>query len=381
MNWPIAKLGDIAEFINGAAFRPEDWGDEGLKIIRIQNLTDKTKPFNRTKRDVDKRLYIKKGDILVSWSATLGVFIWEDEEVGLLNQHIFKVEPNLKIVDKNYLEKALVGALVKMNKHLHGATMKHVNRGEFLATEILLPPIEEQQRIAAILDKVKLVKCKRELAVKKLEKFAQSQFVKMFNEIKDYQTCKLKDLCKLITKGTTPTTLGLSFEEYGIPFIRAQNIVDGKISFSKDALYISPETHNILSRSKIYPNDVVISIAGTIGRSGVVGNEFEELNCNQAVAILRVNARLLPNFLRIWLESDFAKKQILSSTVTGVISNLSLTQIGNLEINLPKLEIQKKFLVFIDAIDKIMGIAYPNLDKLEKLEASLANTFLKTGNE
>lgn len=180
MSWPTVSLGELAEFINGAAFRPEDWGDEGLKIIRIQNLTDKNKPFNHTKRVVDKKLYVHKGDILVSWSATLGVYIWDKDEVGLLNQHIFKVIPNLKIVDKNYLEKSLVGALADMNKHLHGATMKHVNRGEFLATKILLPPLAEQQRIASILDRAEHVKRKRELTIEKLDLLAESIFLEMF---------------------------------------------------------------------------------------------------------------------------------------------------------------------------------------------------------
>jgi type I restriction enzyme, S subunit len=65
-------LGDLAEFINGVAFRPDDWGDAGRKIIRIQNLTDPCKPFNRTLRHVEDRFVANRGDLLVSWSASLG---------------------------------------------------------------------------------------------------------------------------------------------------------------------------------------------------------------------------------------------------------------------------------------------------------------------
>ena len=80
-----ACLGDVADFVNGAAFKPEDWGDDGHPIIRIQNLTDRSKPFNRTRRSVNERLYVNPGDLLVSWSATLGVFEWDRAETGVLN--------------------------------------------------------------------------------------------------------------------------------------------------------------------------------------------------------------------------------------------------------------------------------------------------------
>jgi len=66
-------LGEVAEFINGLAFKPDDWTEEGRRIIRIQNLTDQTKPYNRSTRKVDEKFVAKPGDILVSWSASLGV--------------------------------------------------------------------------------------------------------------------------------------------------------------------------------------------------------------------------------------------------------------------------------------------------------------------
>lgn len=138
MRHPQVPLGDIADFINGAAFKPEDWGDDGLPIIRIQNLTDSSKPFNYTRREVSEKLVVNPGDLLVSWSATLGVFRWKGPQ-GLLNQHIFRVVPDDSLVDSNYLRHALGLALDDMERHLHGATMKHVNRGEFLGTRIPLP--------------------------------------------------------------------------------------------------------------------------------------------------------------------------------------------------------------------------------------------------
>ena len=97
MSYPLVCLGDVADFINGVAFKPEDWGTEGKPIIRIQNLNDPSKEYNYTKREVKDTNIAHKGDLLVSWSASLGVYEWSGKE-ACINQHIFKVVPNDEIV-------------------------------------------------------------------------------------------------------------------------------------------------------------------------------------------------------------------------------------------------------------------------------------------
>lgn len=152
--WRSMPLGDTGKYINGLAFKPSDWGDGGLPIIRIQNLTDPTKPLNRTTRSVDAAYMVDPGDILVSWSATLDVFTWNRER-ALLNQHIFRVLPNESVVTKKFLFYTLKKAIAEMVKseHLHGSTMKHINRGPFLAHRVAIPPIAVQGRVVAEIDK------------------------------------------------------------------------------------------------------------------------------------------------------------------------------------------------------------------------------------
>jgi type I restriction enzyme S subunit len=169
----------------------------------------------------------------------------------------------------------------------------------------------------------------------------------------NWPTVKLKDEARLITKGTTPTTLGLKFLKEGIPFLRAQNLVDGSVSVAADPIFISPETHDALRRSKIQPSDVLISIAGTIGRAAIVPNDTVEMNCNQAVAIVRPSDRIDRRFFLHWLSGSDALAQVTQSTVTGVISNLSLGQIGNLEVPLPSLTEQRRIAAILDKADAI----------------------------
>ena len=100
--WRWGTVNETGRYINGVAFKPTDWGKEGVPIIRIQNLTDPDKPLNRTTRKVDSIYRIEPGDMMVSWSATLDAFIW-DREPSLLNQHIFKVVPDETVTVKRFL--------------------------------------------------------------------------------------------------------------------------------------------------------------------------------------------------------------------------------------------------------------------------------------
>ncbi|WP_315806598.1 MULTISPECIES: restriction endonuclease subunit S [unclassified Bradyrhizobium] len=181
----------------------------------------------------------------------------------------------------------------------------------------------------------------------------------------------LADECELITKGTTPTTLGLQFEDFGIPFIRAQNLIDGTVSIETDALYVSSETHAALRRSQIKPDDLLISIAGTIGRAAIVPADAAPMNCNQAVAIVRPSNRINRRFLLHWLGTADAERQMTKGKVTGTISNLSLEQIGKLEIPLPPLDEQRRIAAVLDKADALRRKRIQSLKLVDDLAQSI----------
>jgi len=146
--WPTARLGDIARFQNGRAFKPSEWSPAGLPIIRIENLTDPSAQFNRFEGLVDERHLVRDGDLLVSWSASLDAFIW-NRGVGVLNQHIFKVAEDARLLDRSYFFHALRYSMTAIRGQVHGATMQHITKPAFEAVTIPLPPLDEQRPIAA----------------------------------------------------------------------------------------------------------------------------------------------------------------------------------------------------------------------------------------
>ena len=151
--WKLAALKQIGTYINGYAFKPEDWTDSGKPIIRIQDLTGSMGSPNFYNGELDSKYLVSKGDILVSWAATLDAFIWEKEE-GWLNQHIFKALPSSD-VNYQFFYWLIKLAMENMNNdNKHGIVMQHVTTKVFGNFVVSIPSIDEQQKIAYYLDKV-----------------------------------------------------------------------------------------------------------------------------------------------------------------------------------------------------------------------------------
>jgi type I restriction enzyme, S subunit len=186
-----------------------------------------------------------------------------------------------------------------------------------------------------------------------------------------WPSTRLADLSKVITKGTTPTTLGFDFCDEGVRFLRVQNIEGGSVNYQRDTLFIDERTHQALARSQIQQGDILISIAGTIGRPGVVPDSAPLLNCNQAIAIVRTNGSVFRPFLRHWLESSDAQTQMRGATVTGTISNLSLTQVGNLRIPVPPLVEQRRIAEVLDWAEALRARRRVALAQLDTLTQSI----------
>ena len=179
----MARLGDIATYVNGYAFKPSDWSDIGIPIIRIQDLTGNSYQANRYNGEYDKRYEIHDGDVLISWSASLGVYVWTGEK-AVLNQHIFKVVFNKVEVDKSFFVHQVRNMLENAASQAHGATMKHLTKPVFDALPFNLPSVVEQQRISSVLDKLTDLISLRKQQLSKLDELVKARFVEMFGDPK-----------------------------------------------------------------------------------------------------------------------------------------------------------------------------------------------------
>lgn len=152
---PTEAIGDLCTLINGRAFKPSDWTDDGIPIVRIQNLNDHAKPFNKYNGEVRERFLIDDGEILLSWSGTpgtsFGCFIWNRGR-GILNQHIFKVHVRDGI-DPNYFVHAVNSKLDEMISLAHGGVgLRHITKGKLEGILLPVPSPTEQQRIVEFIN-------------------------------------------------------------------------------------------------------------------------------------------------------------------------------------------------------------------------------------
>ncbi|CAM4223749.1 restriction endonuclease subunit S [Psychrobacter arenosus] len=174
--WEKTTLGNIADYINGRAFKPTEWQSTGIPIIRIQNLNKPTASYNYYQGELEEKYKVKNGDLLYSWSASLDSYIWSEED-AYLNQHIFNVKPYGGIRKKfiYYLLKQISSEILTKT---HGMGMIHITKGNFEKIEVLIPPLNEQDRI---IDKIEVLYSEVDtgianltLAKRQLEQYRQS---------------------------------------------------------------------------------------------------------------------------------------------------------------------------------------------------------------
>lgn len=340
-----ASLRDVARFINGFAFKPEDWGTEGKPIIRIQNLTNSTRSFNRTLREVPPQFHVRPGDLLVSWSASLGVFEWTQKEVGLLNQHIFRIVPDEDVVCKPYLRYALDAAISRMSRHMHGSTMQHVVRSDFLDESIFLPTLDEQRRIAAILDKADAIRRKRQQAIEISGQLSKNAFVEFFGDPvanpKGWPAKRLGDLLEFLTSGSRGWAQYYSDE--GSLFLRIQNVGRDHLNPEEIIRVQAPKNAEAV-RTRVKVGDVLLSITADLGRVGVVPNDLAGAYINQHLAIIRVQEKeVVPEYLSSFLASHAGQAQITRLNRQGVKAGLNFDDIRNLKVLLPPKKAQLEY--------------------------------------
>lgn len=232
-----------------------------------------------------------------------------------------------------------------------------------------------QQRIGSLLRSID----KQIVTNKKINDNLQQQLRTIFRakftdnpELERIERKPLSELCNVVTKGTTPTTLGKSFVESGINFIKAESILDDHSIDKSKFAFIDEETNTLLKRSVIHAGDVVFTIAGTLGRFALIDDSVLPANTNQAVAIIRVDAKkILPEYIYTCFIGGWHTDYYTKRVQQAVQANLSLTTIKSLPIPvLDKGEMDEYLRLILPIIKAIKGNEAQN-ENLAMLRDSL----------
>ncbi|NAR16967.1 restriction endonuclease subunit S [Acinetobacter haemolyticus] len=379
MSYPLVCLGDVADFINGVAFKPEDWGTEGKPIIRIQNLNDPSKEYNYTHREVKDTNIARKGDLLVSWSASLGVYEWNGQE-ACINQHIFKVVPNDEKIDKTYLKRALELSIVEMENQVHGATMKHITRGKFLGNKIPLPPLAEQRRIASILDQADVLCQKRQQTIEKLNQLLQATFIDMFGDPvsnpKGWDLVRVGEVVNEFIGGKNIECPDESDSDYKILKVSA---VTSKVYKPHESKF-APNTFEPNPLAIVEKGDLLFSRANTtelVAATAYVWETPENIVLPDKLWKFSISDESKVNKLYLWdlfknieFRNELSK---LSSGTSGSMKNISKGKLNELKMPLPPKELQDKFAEFSTKLWGQIKTFQQSSDSLDSLFNSLQN--------
>ena len=373
------RLGDVATYINGYAFKPEDWGEVGKPIIRIQDLTGSSYQTNRFDGDVPSKYIVVAGDVLISWSASLGVYVWSGED-AVLNQHIFKVVFDKVNVDKSFFIHQVGGILDKAASDTHGATMKHLTKPVFDNLPFYLPEIHEQRNISRLLDKTASLITERRQQLTALDTLIKARFVEMFgNPVlndKGWKTNTVKEITTKIGSGATPKGGKESYREEGISLIRSMNVHNGYFEY-RELAHISDEQADKLSSVIIEEEDVLLNITGaSVARSCVVPDDVLPARVNQHVCIIRCKHDIVPQFMNCILTDENYQKLLWETAGSGATREaITKQQVEGLKIIMPPMDLQEQFAAFVTQIDKSKAVVQKGLDEAQMLFDSLMQQY------
>lgn len=373
----IVNLGNVATYINGYAFKPSDWAEDGTPIIRIQDLTGNSYQMNRFKGIVDSKYDVNSGDVLISWSASLGVYVWNRGN-AVLNQHIFKVVFDKEEVDKDFFVFQIDNLLKRAANQAHGATMRHLTKPVFDALPFYLPDIKTQRLISSKLNLiVHLIEDHHE-QLKKLDELIRSRFVEMFGDLIlnpfGWEIGKVLDVCDSIVRGPFGSSLKKEFfvEKSPLTFkvYEQKHAIQKKSSIG--TYYITKEKFDELKRFECKPNDILMSCSGTIGEFYELPEDSEPGIINQALCKFTLNGKMLPRIFIFYMMENI---KAIESQGSGIKNIAAVSYIKQLPLNIPPLSVQLKYDSFCQQVDKSRLAVQKSLDKLEILKKSLMQQY------
>ena len=380
----MARLGDVCEIVTGSTPKsgcPEYWNGD-INWVTPAELTDDTDVIYETQRKITRQAVIDSslksfpcGTVLLSSRAPIGKVAIAGTEM-YCNQGFKNLICSDKIYNR-YLFHFLRSKTQYLNSLGRGATFKEISKSIVADIEIPLPTLEEQRKIAVVLDKISELADKRRRQLDKLDELVKSRFIEMFGEPcgnpMQWKETTLGTECYYIKDGPHKSLPDVG-KGNGYPFISVRNIVSGNIDFST-ARYISKQDY-LESIKKCHPQkgDMLYSKGGTTGIAKVIDVDIEFANWVH-VAVLKFDSTLNGIFFENMLNSDYCYKQSQKLTKGIVNRDLVLSAMAKIKMYKPPLKLQERFAAFVVETKRSKSTIQRSLSTLDTLKKSLMQEY------
>lgn len=370
--------------INTAADKV-DYASSGIPIIQSRNFTSGVLDLDETKfigiedeKKYGEKYKPRKGDVLFSNIGTVGKsVVIEVEKDFLFAWNVFLIRPKSAHLYSRYLQNYL-NYLLGINfyeRWFTGGTVKFLNKKTIAEFEIPLPPLAEQQRIAAILDAADSLRQKDQQLVERYTTLSQSLFLEMFGDpVTNPMEWEINELEKLVKNDRSITYGILKPEENhddGVIMLRIQDIKGSRVSLNK-VHKVSQELSRQYKRTILEGNEIVISLVGTIGLTAKIPPELAQSNVHRNLGVIALNKEKIQTdfFFQYTLLGSF-QTLIKKMTTGGNQPLLNLGALNTLGVIVPPLTLQNQFAERIQLIEAQKQQAQASLEKSEALFNSL----------
>ena len=339
---------------------------------------------NKTKEYISenarkKARVVQKGTVLVTCIGNIGKMgIVENEEMAF-NQQINAIFPNDTILSK-YLAYNILSNKKKLEAISNAPVVPIINKTQFENFEITIhEELNEQEKIISILDKLTSIIENRNKQLEEYDQLIKSRFVEMFGDTvineNGWNQANLSDYISFLTSGSR----GWSkyFVDSGEMFLTIKNVKNNGIT-TNNIQYVNAPNTKEADRTRVQEGDLLISITADLGRTGVVTKLIEEHGAyiNQHLSLIRLDLeRINPMYLSHFLESPSGQRQFDAKNQKGVKAGLNFDAIRSLQILVPPLELQTKYIDFIEHIDKLKFEVQKSLDETQLLFDSLMQEY------
>lgn len=345
-------LEEVVDFDFGFAFDAGRFNDEGrgLPLVRIRDVT---RGFSETFYDgpFDKKHLVNAGDLLIGMDGEFNIATWLGPQ-SLLNQRVCRVGRLHMDADLGYLRWALAGLLKRIEDRTPFMTVKHLSAKVLRSAELLLPPIEEQRRIAAILDKADELRAKRREALAHLDSLVQSIFLDMFGDpvvnSAGWPDRRVDGALAFLTYGHR--FYDESYSESGTPVVRITDLNEaGDLDFSSMPRMALTEDERKAYRVNV--GDLLFARSGaTVGKVALVRTGDPECIAGAYFVWLRFGDEVHPEYARAVLTSARVRTMIAKQSRQAAQQNFSGPAIKRLPMPVPPAQLQAEFAVVVERV-------------------------------
>lgn len=353
-DWQEVTFGEVFHISSSKRVVESQWTSSGVPFYRAREVVKLSKD-GAVSNDlfISEELYSKlkeksgapeSGDLIVSAVGTLGAcyVVQPNDEFYFKDASVLWFKPKKKISSRFIWHTFQTNSIREQINSGSGSTVGTYTIARANQTQLVLPPLAEQYRIAAILDKADALRTNRREAIAKLDQLLQSIFLEMFGDPVTNPKCRVVELASLCERVTDGTHQSPEWSETGVPFLFQSNVKPGEINFETKKSISFEEYKALTARCPIEYGDVLYTIVGSYGNAAMV-KTHEKFCFQRHIAHLKPKAHVLPEFLEAMMNHPSVKRQA-DERVTGVAQKtLILKELKRLLVVEPSMEQQMQF--------------------------------------